>query len=400
MSISYQFDLSHLDPNRTYTFHKRGRSYPIHPHTPATLAAAVGGDKRLRAAQHRITHFVSGVATSPSDGVVIQAVRTPVAVDGPNGPGTQTYNQLVTFAISIPGAESPLNDAEDLACALLFLHNNLANLSSQQDFTVPTYILDTCIRPNAGDLAQQLGELVLQGQSWISDPYAVMLSPTEHMLYPSPPTADAFTKDPLLWREGVDPAIEKLLTARAHQPTDSGSQPGDWVYSQRLNIDALQPALSGSLGAALRAAKNAEELEGVTWNTQDAVASSDYHATPSGGHAPRAHAASASTTATDDAVTWTVTDLSPGSGLSVDPSSLKVDMSKDIDPDYPDYAGQLTLDCTNHWLRHLSAYVQFLKYQGEGSSQTLVPIDLGASDTEITKDDPVLRQGSCRISGV
>ena len=82
MSNSYQFDLSHLDPNRTYTFHKRGRSYPIHRHTPATLAAAVGGSKRLQAAHHRITHYVKGVATSPSDGVVIQAVRTPVAVDG------------------------------------------------------------------------------------------------------------------------------------------------------------------------------------------------------------------------------------------------------------------------------------------------------------------------------
>ena len=92
---------------------------------------------------------MKGVATSPSDGVVIQAVRTPVTVDRPKGPGTQTYNQLVTFAISIPGADDPLNDSEDLACALLFLHNNLANLSSQDDFTVPSYILDTCIRPNA-----------------------------------------------------------------------------------------------------------------------------------------------------------------------------------------------------------------------------------------------------------
>ena len=72
-----------------------------------------------------------------------------------------------------------------------------------------------------------------------------------------PPTPEAFAKDPLLWREGRDPLIERLLTTRA-QPTDSGSQPGDWVYSQRLNIDALQPALSGSLGAALQAAKNAE----------------------------------------------------------------------------------------------------------------------------------------------
>lgn len=383
MSISYQFDLSHLDPDRTYTFHKRGRTYPIQRHTPASLAAAVSGNRRLGAARDRITHYVADVATSPSDGVVIQAVRTPVAVDGPKGPGTQTYNQLVTFAISVPGADSPLNDAEDLACALLFLHNNLANLSDQQDFTVPRYVLDTCIRPNAGTLAQQLIELPIQGDSWIGDPYAVMLSPTEHLLYPSPPAPEAFAKDPLLWREGRDPVIEALLKPR-HQTTDSGSQPGDWVYSQRLNVDLLQPALSGSLGAALRAAKNAEELEGVTWNVQSAVASSDYSASTD---APRRHRTSgpAATTTADD-VTWTVTNLSPGSGLDVDASSLKVDMTKDNDN--PDYAGQLTLNCTNNWLRHLSAYVQFLKYQGEGSSQTLVPIDLGASDTEVKVPDP------------
>ncbi|MBK8445400.1 MAG: hypothetical protein IPL41_01370 [Micropruina sp.] len=393
MSITYQFDLSHLDPDRTYTFHKRGRVYPVHKHTRATLADALSADGRVRAARQRITHYVPGVATSPSDGVVIQSVRTPVAVDGPKGPGTQTYNQLVTFAISIPGADSPLNDAEDLACALLFLHNNLANLSSQQDFAVPSYILDTCIRPNAGDLAQQLSELPLQGESWISDPYAVMTSATQHLLYPSPPTPDAFANDPLLWREGRDPLIENLLRMRK-QPTDSGSQPGDWVYSQRLNFDALQPALSGSLGAALRAAKNAEELEGVTWNVQNAVASSDYGATTAAPRSRRSAAAETTdasatdeTAATDaDAVTWTVTNLSPGSGLSVDASSLKVDMSKDTDN--PDYAGQLTLACTNNWLRHLSAYVQFLKYQGEGSSATLVPIDLGASDTEVIKPDP------------
>ncbi len=383
MSITYQFDLSHLDPDRTYTLHKRGRVYPLRRHTRASLAEALGDDRRLQAARQRITHYVSGVATSPSDGVVIQAVRTPVTVDGPKGPGTQTYNQLVTFAISIPGADSPLNDAEDLACALLFMHNNLANLSAQQDFTVPTYILGTCIRPNAGDLAQQLSELPLQGESWISDPYAVMTSATQHLLYPSPPSPDALANDPLLWREGRDPLIERLLRMR-NQPTDSGSQPGDWVYSQRLNVDVLQPALSGSLGAALRAAKNAEQLEGITWNTQDAVASSDYAASTEPPRSRRATGPAA--TAGADDVTWTVTNLSPGSGLDVDASSLKVDMTKDTDN--PDYAGQLTLNCTNNWLRHLSAYVQFLKYSGEGSSQTLVPIDLGASDTEVKVADP------------
>lgn len=384
MSVTYQFDLSHLDPDLSYTFHKRGRIYPIRKHTSASLTAAVDGDSRLRAARPRITHFVAEVPTSATDGVVIQSVRTAVVVDGPNGPGTQTYNKLVTFAISIPGADSPLNDAEDLACALLFLHNNLANLSSSEDFTVPSYILNTCVRPNAGDLAQQLSELALQGEDWISDPYAVMVSPTEHLLYPSPPSPEAFARDPLLWREDRDPLIERLLTARA-TPTDSGSQPGDWVYSQRLNIDALQPALSGSLGAALRAAKNAEELEGITWNVQPAVAASDYGAT-AGNPPPRAAANVATPSADTGDVTWTVTDLSPGSGLTVDASSLHVDMGKDTDN--PDYAGQLTLDSTNHWLRHLSAYVQFLKYQGEGDTQTLVPIDLGASDTEVTKPDP------------
>ncbi len=189
---------------------------------------------------------------------MIQSVRTPVPVDGPTGPGTQTYNQLVTFAISIPGADSPLNDAEDLACALLFLHNNLANLSAQQDFTVPRYVLDTCIRPNSGDLAQQLSELALQGESWMSDPYAVMVSATQPVL-PVPDEPEAFAKDPLLWQEGRDPLIERLLTMRS-QPTDSGSQPGDWVYSQRLNIDAL-PARAVRL--ARRRAPRRQERRGT-----------------------------------------------------------------------------------------------------------------------------------------
>jgi len=51
-----------------------------------------------------------------------------------------------------------------------------------------------------------------------------MVSPTQHLLYPSPPTPEAFAKDPLLWREGRDPLIERLLTTRS-QPTDSG-----WLF--------------------------------------------------------------------------------------------------------------------------------------------------------------------------
>jgi hypothetical protein len=388
---TYHFDLAHVDPDRTYTFHKRGRIYPILRHTDAVPADVIDSHPRLRqAAPGRITHYVEGVASAPTDGVVIQAVRTPVDVDGPNGPGTQTYSQLVTFAVSIPGADSPYNNDEDLAWALLFMHNNLANLSSEQSFAIPTFILQNCIQPNAGDLAQQLSQLALSGQNWIGDPYAVMLSPTEHLVYPSNDKfgADRFADDPFLWRQGGDPEIARLLDP---QPSETAPtyQPGDWVYSQRLNVDALQPALSSCIGGALRAAKNAPELEGTAWSVQDAVLSSPYGATPRQRPARASAPASSdpAAVATDSGdVTWTLTDLSPGSGLTVDASSLVVDMTKDTDNS--NYAGQVTLACTNHWLRHLSAYVQFLKYQGEGSSQTLVPIDLGSSNTQIDNPNP------------
>lgn len=385
MSGTYHLDLAHLDPEATYTFHKRGRSYPIRRHTSASLASALDAHPYLRQLDpQRITHLVDGVATSPDDGVVIQAVRQPVLVDGPRGPKSQTYDALVRYAISVPGHDSGYNGDDELAWALLFLHNNLNNQSSDDGFAIPAFILRSCIQPFAGDLAQQLSQLVLSGQSWISEPYPVMLSETEHLVYPSPAAADRLADDPVLWREGRDPDVASLLTPRApdQQATPAGPQPGDWVYSQRLNVEALQPMLSSCLGAALAAAKNAAELEGVTWSVQDAVLSSPYES-PARPQVVVGRGAAGSTA--EGAVTWTVSDLSPGSGLSVDASSLVVDLSKNTDN--PAYAGRLTLDCTNHWLRHLSAYVQFLKYQGEGADQTLVPIDLGSSNTPI--DNPV-----------
>jgi hypothetical protein len=170
------------------------------------------------------------------------------------------------------------------------------------------------------------------------------------------------------------------------------------VYSQRLNVDALQPALTSCLAAALQAAKNAPQLQGSTWSVQNAVPSSTYNAqqqptvpepkatSPEVLKAGRPSASAMDVKADDGSVTWTLTNLSPGSGLTVDTGSLSVDMSKDTDN--PSYAGQMSLQCTNHWLRHLSAYVQFLKYQGEGATQTLVPISLGSSNTQVPVKNP------------
>jgi hypothetical protein len=345
----YHFDLSFGDPQTQFTFHKRGKVYPIRRHTQETRGLARAEEPLLeRIPDERLTHFVEGVEVNPAtDGVTFQAVKKSVEVDGPDGPNTQTYDQLVTYAISIPGNDEPHIGTNDLAYALIFMHNNLLNVNRTEAFTIPTFILNNCIKPHAGDLVQQLENLILSGEKWIGDPYPVMVKDAqgnpEHLVYP---------KD--------DPKA------------------GQWVYSQKLNDSALQPGMSSSLGAALRAAKNAKELEGHTWNVQNAVLSSDYDATQHTGSAAR-----------DDlrvegdagSVQWTVKNLTPGSGLSVDASSLSVDMSKDTD--HAGYQGQLSLECTNHWLRHLSAYVQFLKYQGEGADRKLVSIDLGSSNTPI-----------------
>lgn len=349
---SYHFDLSYLGADRTFQFHKRGRVYAIRRHTDLTRRNAIAANPRLASLRpEHISHFVEGVEVSPSDGVVIQAVKTPVKVDGPKGPNTQTFNQLVGYAISIPGADSPFNNYVDLAYALLFTHNNLMSLERTENFSIPIFVFNNCIKPNAGDLAQQLSQLILSGTSWISDPYPVMLSATEHLVYPD---IDPKTKEP-------------------------SPLAGQWVYSQRLNVEALQPALSSCLAAALRVAKNAEELKGRSWSVQSAVLSSTYDGRP----VPRSTGASRpSPKAVGGAgdVNWTLTNLTPGSGLSVDASSLVVDMSKDTDKQ--NYAGQVKFNCNNDWLRHLSAYVQFLKYQGEGGDAKLVPISLGDSDTE------------------
>ena len=132
------------------------------------------------------------------------------------------------------------------------------------------------------------------------------------------------------------------------------------------------------MGQAINAAKNAPELEGVLWNVLEAVLSSSYGATQVNEASPLA-----STNVGD--VTWTVSDLTPGHGLTVDVSSLTVDMDQDIySNDQISCAGRLSFNCTNHWLRHLGAYVQFLYYQDQGGEQVLVPIELGSSDASVT----------------
>jgi hypothetical protein len=346
----YHFDLSWYPVNQAFTFHKRGRVYPIRRHTEASRNAAIAAHPRLASLDPaRITHFVEGVDTPSPAGVVIQAVKTPVQVDGPNGPNTQTFDQIVSYAISIPAYDDPFNGNEALAFALMFMHNNLMSLDSSSQFFIPIFILQNCIQPNASDLIDHISAWVFTGKTWISDPYPVMLSATEHLVYPD--------EDP-----------------QTNQPSPLA---GQWVYSQRLNADALQPALSSCLAAALRVAKNAPELEGVSWSVQNAVLSSTYNAQPVTSP-PAAAARNPLPAGAGDSgsVTWTMANLTPGYGLSVDTRSLNVDMSKDTWE--IGYAGQMTFQCTNSWLRHLSAYVEFLQYQGN----TLVPISLGSCDPQ------------------
>ena len=334
----YHFDLSRYPVDQTFTFHKRGRVYPVCRHTEASRNAAIAAHPRLASLDPaRITHFVEGVDTPSPAGVVIQAVKTPVLLNGPSGPLTQIYYMLVSYAISIPGYDDPFNGNETLAFALMFMHNNLMSLDSSSEFSIPIFIFQNCIQPNASDLIDQINAMVFTGNTWISAPYPVMLSATENLVYPD----------------------------------------GQWVYSQRLNADALQPALSGCLAAALRVAKNAAKLEGISWSVQNAVLSSTYNAkqsatSPSAVAAPRPLRAAAGDSGS---VIWTMSCLTPGGGLTVDASSLNFDATIDTDTTGYNLAsiGQLTFQCTNSWLRHLSAYVEFLQYQGD----TLVPITLG-----------------------
>ena len=42
---TYHFDLTGLDPDRTYTFHKRGRVYPIERHSSCLLYTSDAADE-------------------------------------------------------------------------------------------------------------------------------------------------------------------------------------------------------------------------------------------------------------------------------------------------------------------------------------------------------------------
>lgn len=345
MSITrtIHLDLGNADPHGCFSFHRGLKSYPVLSHTPSSRAEAISADTRLaEIPSASLTHYVSGVETDTTDGIIIQMVKQTVSVDGPHGPNTQTFDQLVSYSFDIPGSNLPILGNTALAYALMFVHNNLLSLDASNNCSIPNFILTNCVIPNAQDLINQLNLLSFQGISWISSPVTVK-----------------------------DVSGENLLNN------------GLWVYSQNLNKDALCPALPDCIGQAIKAAKNAPELQGILWNVLDAVMSDTYSASQS---------YTKSTPFPEDSgdVNWTVSDLTPGHGLSVDVSSLVVNMQQDVETNGTySYAGRLSFNCTNHWLRHLGAYVQFLKYENQSGKDVLVPIDVGNSNASVTDpNDP------------
>ena len=317
------FDLSHLDTANEYTLHACLEPHPVHAHTAESRQRAREAAPVLRAVpDERLTHYAE--LDLPSDAIALLSVTRPDERGG---------HRLATMAIHVPqdayrteqlrmrdaastsgglavhaklrllgvdpqklravtGSDDPApypthiddyNDAVTAAVALLFHHRDVMNL--QVGGYGAAYIIQQYLEanPSISDVALQIVQL---GDDWM-------------------------TQTPVLDENGQ----------QMHD--DQGNR----LWTQTVDPD-VKAAAKGPLAWAVRAIKNDPNLEGVQWTVQQGVTAADYGASVAPQtHAPHAAAARAArlaevarVAAASGGFNWTVQNLSPSNGFTVDPA--------------------------------------------------------------------------------
>ena len=344
---SLHFDLSHAKGERVFTLYACLREYQLHRHTPETLRQARAKRPFLSLIpDERLTHYIADFVL-PSDAVALVSVTSKERVNERQVSRIETMHihvpragrrrarekmrakhahrtgapddrlsvppKLMQFGVTAesfaatvntsdtasddaldpmyPEEIDDFNDAYETASALLFHHRDLMNLNPAEDGFYAAWIMDNCIDKNPGT-----SELAVQ-------------------IYLSSMDGGWSTEVPVLDENGQQ------------MYGDDGSP----IYSQKL-VEAVQSALAGPAQWAVKRAKQAPELEGQSWTVQYGEPASDYNAT--------------ATTTPDNTLTaeqnlqtqevsgvmgaeapapfkWTLKNLTPSHGLTIDSKSLK-----------------------------------------------------------------------------
>jgi LBP / BPI / CETP family, C-terminal domain len=379
-TFDFHFALGHLPGTGPFELHTGTERISLQPHTTETLTAYARRNAALglldEETRSTFTHYAEDVglsprtarilrvtypsATAPIPELALLAVHVPLSArrahraqrlqrDAQGVP--HNLAQLgVTRHLSYVLALAAADDADQLvtvtssAAALVFMHPQLATTNRATAAT----IMDDHIN-SAGNLAniqRFQGQISRQGKNWQA----------------AVPSADIHGNQ-LTWGPGF---------AKAGQP----------VYQNRLS-DATIAGVAGAMQLPLTTSQQDPLLQNASWSVNQGT-SAVYHVAPDAAQMLRAGRArsKAALAAANGGYAFTINNLTPGPGLSIDDSSLT------FTPDSKTPgAGTLTINVTNNFLRSLYAYAQFLDNDGHVIQ---VPVDPPADGGQADDGPPQL----------
>lgn len=372
-TLDFDFALGHLPGIGQFHLNTGSKRIALQRHTPDTLAAHASRNRALglldEESRSMFTHYAEAVelptdrarilrvtypsATAPIPELALLAVHVPVwARQAAREQRLQRDAQGVPLALVQLGLTTRLpyaqamaaaNDADQLitvqatAAALVAMHPQLASA----DPVVTAAILDGHINSpeNLANVQRFQGVITRQQQKW----------------------------------QAAVPATDVHGSQLAWGP--SFSRAGQPVYYNRLSDETVAGA-GGALRLPLTTSQQDPALQNLSWSVNQGTGSVS-HVAPQAAQGLRAGRipAKAAMAAANGGYALTLTNLTPGPGLSIDDTSL------DFTPDAKTPgAGTLTINVTNNFLRSLYAYAQFLDNTGQIVQVPVSQPDAGQPD--------------------
>jgi LBP / BPI / CETP family, C-terminal domain len=354
-TFDFHFTLGHLPGIEQFHLHTGSERIPLRPHTAQTLAAHAARNRALGLlddeARSMFTHYAEGVSLSPRVARILRVVYASATAPIPelalmtvhvprwarsahrqqalrrdtNGVPVSLASLGVTTPQPFAHALAASIDADQLvttastAATLVFHHPQLAT----SDPATAAVVMDDHINSpdNLANIQRFQGQISRQGPAWQA----------------SVPSVDA-KGDQLTWGPGF---------ARAGQP----------VYRNKLS-DATVAGAGPAMQLPLTTSQQDAALQNSSWSVNQGIGAVP-HLAPSAARELRAGRAPAkmALAAATGGYAFTIDNLTPGHGLSIDDASL------DFEP-APGGGGTLSINVSNDYLRSLYAFVQFLDDHG------------------------------------
>jgi hypothetical protein len=357
-TFDFHFALGHLPGVDQFYLHTGYERIALKPHTPETLAEHAKRNRALGLLDDDMrgtfTHYVESIELSPRRARILRvtypsarasipelalmAVHVPLWARTAHrqrrlqrdhrGVPPNLAHLGVTTRLPYAQALAAANDADHLittistAATIVFHHPQLAT----SDPVTAAAVIDDHINSsdNLTNIQRFQGQIARQGKDWQA----------------SVPSVD-IQGNQLLWGPGF---------ARSRQP----------VYNNQLS-EATIAGAGGAMQLPLITSQQDPALQNSSWSVNQGTGTV-YHIAPQAARQLRAGRArsKAAIAAVNGGYAFTLNNLTPGQGLSIEDSS----MTFEPDEQNPG-AGTLTISVSNSYLRSLYAYAQFLNDHGK-----------------------------------